>query len=176
MKRLIFVAAFCLAAVAPVHADVITAYFTIKDLHPSVSGGTIVFALNPDGTISASLHSVSGDIGGFGFDSIVPNLPESNFSPTVPFNTFGWATGYGYHASGFFCLPQCGPDESWTIGNPGDFTSVLQALGGGTASYDFLLLNSAGDWAADLRVPEPATLALLGIGLAGLGFSRRRKL
>jgi hypothetical protein len=176
MKRLIVAAALCLAVVAPVHADVIIGDFTIRDGSPSVSGGTIIFTLNPDGTISASLHSMSGDIGGFGFDSIVANLPEWNFSPTVPFNTAGWSTGYGLHASGFFCLPQCGPDESWTIGNPGDFTSVLQALGGGTASYDFLLLNSAGAWAADVRAPEPAVLGLLGLGLAALAFSRRRKL
>ena len=41
------------------------------------------------------------------------------------------------------------------------------------------LFTGAGEttyfWATASRVPEPGTLALFGIGLAGMGFSRRKK-
>ncbi len=163
-------------------ADSLIGYFNLDtNLNPITPTGQVIFTLNGNGTIAASLTSYGpATIVGFGFDSVAVNLPESGFTPTVPDNPYGWLDSFGYHPSGFLCTA-CGLAESWVIGNPGDYTSVWQALGGTTASVDFFLYDSAGTESGGnaqtySAVPEPGSLMLLGTGLAGVAGIIRRKL
>jgi len=188
-------------------ADAAKAYFNFdSNNNPSASEGMVTFTLNGDGTIAASLIDFSSRIAGFGFDSARVNLLQSNFSPATPDNLYGWSDTYGLHQSGFGSYTtfpyNANVTVTWTIGNAGDFTSVLGALGGGNASHPFYLNDGNGEWAGDIgssyltgedigsvcvtggtigsyylsssSVPVPSALLLLGPGLAGLAVIRRR--
>ena len=186
MKRqILLVLSLSLAAVSVSFADSVSGNFNLDTSLSAVpSQGEVTFTLNANGTIAASLMTYYNTIYGFGFNSAVTDLPESNFT-TTPDNPVGWIDSFGFQPSGFGCYVTnvCGFDESWTIGNPGDYTSVLQALNGpaGQSTVAFFLYDSTNaSYGAQTQaaVPEPGSLALAAIeaGLFGVLAALRRKL
>lgn len=160
-----------------VRADSLGGYFLDHDGLPSSTlGGRVFFTLEGDGTVRASLTSFSGGIVGFGFDSPPLNLPESGFPPGQPGNPFGWGTvHYGAFFSGFRSNGPFPTSIDWTIGNPGDYTSVWQALGTVNANWDFYLLSDSEWGAVASAIPEPGMATLLTAGVVALSLVARRQ-
>ena len=68
-------------------------------------------------------------------------------------------------------------DPDWAFFTLSAFDDVLQALisGGNGGGISHISIFCQGECTPDRDVPEPGTLALLGLGLAGLGFGARRR-
>jgi hypothetical protein len=175
----------CILAAGACFADETSDVFNLLDggLMTSGTGGEIFFTLNANGTVNAGLYTFagSGDILAFGFDSPGSTpLAESNFQSVTPISEGGLPDMYGYGAagSGFACPSTptgCGTGETWTIGTPGEFTSVFQAVTPGNSS--FVMETQFGWWAADPDpLPEPSSVLPVGVilGLAALVLRRKR--
>ena len=125
------------------------------------------------GTVGALLYSehVSGTNSGI--------VTGANWHYTLRDYTFDLLGGFVLNDGDYWLALHVGPDQGdmhWTIpveGIIGNGSSI--SYNGGSSYSNYLWEHTFRLEGSESSVPEPGTMALFGIGLAGMGLARRRR-